>query len=158
MPCISVQACIDMYLRCFWGLFGFDHVNSVLMQCFCCVGWLSVALTHTHSHLTHTPSHLSHIPSHLIHTYPPASHTHIPSHLTHTPSHLTHKQVCYPTLSWEYRLDCSPETYIQLLQVLDVRSTISLLLAAGAVMTITLTLVDTEEQNLYNFVGISYDH
>ena len=72
-----------------------------------------------------------------MHTLP---HIHTPSHLTHT-----HPPTLPPytgLLSYNF-LGVQAGLLLrdlQLLQVLDVRSTVSLLLAAGALMTITLTI------------------
>ena len=80
------------------------------------------------------------------HTHPLPPHTHTPSHLTHTHPSTSHTHTLPP-----HTVGLLPYNFLgvqaglllrdlQLLQVLDVRSTISLLLAAGAVMTATLTI------------------
>ena len=76
------------------------------------------ACTHTH---THTHMHAR------IHTHPPTTHI-LPPHTGLLP---------YNFLGVQAGLLLRD---LQLLQVLDVRSTVSLLLAAGALMTITLTI------------------
>ena len=92
--------------------------------------------------VTHTP-HTSHLtlPPHTLpphtHTHPPTSHTHtLPPHTHPFPPH-TVGLLPYNFLGVQAGLLLRD---LQLLQVLDVRSTVSLLLAAGAIMTATLTI------------------